>query len=68
MFSYNIHYYKAINRQISQSKRAQHALTTKSRGLLLPVDIMFDLFERMIVPILLYGSRVYRLSRQCIKN
>ena len=39
MFNYNTNFYKAIDRQISKAKRALYALTTKSRRLLLPIDI-----------------------------
>ena len=54
-----MNFYKAIDRQISKAKKALYALTTKSRRLLLPIDILFELFEKMVVPILFYGSGVY---------
>ena len=57
-----------IDRQISKAKRALYALTTKSGRLLLPIDILFKLFEKMVVPILLYGSEVYGYNEKCIKK
>ena len=65
MFSYNTNFYNAIDRQKSKAKRALYALTTKSRRLLLPIDILFELFEKMVVPILLYRSEVYDYSEKC---
>ena len=54
MFSYNTNFYRDIDKQISKAKRALYALTTNSRRLLLPTDILFELFEKMVVPMLLY--------------
>ena len=68
MFSYNTNFYKAIDRQISKAERALYALTTKSRRSLLPIDIIFELFEKMVVPILLYCSEVYGYIDKCIKK
>ena len=57
--NYNGKFNKAINKQVNQAKRAMFALITKSRRLCLPVDIQCDLFEKTVVPILLYGSEVW---------
>ena len=35
------------------------SLLTKSRRLSLPVDIQCELFEKIVLPILLYGSEVW---------
>ena len=59
MFSYNGSFNKAINKHISQTKRAMLALITKGRRLLLPLDVLFELFDKMILPILTYGIEIY---------
>ena len=38
------------------------SLITKSRRLALPVDIQCELFDKIVVPILLYGSEVWGYS------
>ena len=42
MFSYNCLFNKAINKHITQAKRAMFALITKGRRLLLPLDVLFE--------------------------
>jgi hypothetical protein len=58
-FNYNGKFDKAIDKQVSQARRAMYSLITKARRLQLPVDIQCELFEQLIVPILLYGSEVW---------
>ena len=36
-----------------------YSLIKKSRSLLLPLDMQFGLFEKLVKPILLYGSEVW---------
>jgi hypothetical protein len=60
--NYNGRFNKAIHKQVVQAKRAMFSLLTKARRLDLPVDIQCELFEKMIVPILLYGSEVWGFS------
>ena len=43
----------------SQAEKAMYSLIKKSRSLLLPVDLQIDLFDKMVKPILLYGSEVW---------
>jgi hypothetical protein len=59
MFNYNGKLDKAMNKQISQARRAMFALLTKARRLSLPIDIQCELFDKMILPILLYGCEVW---------
>ena len=61
-FNYNGKFNKAIAKQVMQAKRAMFDLLTKSRRLSLPIDIQLELFDRMVVPILLYGSEVWGFS------
>ena len=61
-FNYNGKFNKAISKQVTQAKRAMFDLLTKSRRLSLPLDIQVELFDRMVVPILLYGSEIWGFS------
>ena len=36
-----------------------YGLIRKSRSLMLPIDLHIELFEKMVQPILLYGSEVW---------
>ena len=42
-----------------KATRAMFALLSKGRRLQIPVDIMMEMFDRTIVPILLYGCEVW---------
>ena len=58
MFSYNGWFTKNNKHLFDQDHKAMFALLRKSRKLQLPVDIQLQLFDSMVVPILLYGSEV----------
>ena len=58
-FNYNTSFIKAIERHISRAKRAMFAIVTKSRRLSLPLDILFELFDRVVLPVVLYASEIY---------
>ena len=58
-FNYNHHFKKAQNKQIIQARKAMFSLRAKSKSLNLPIDIELDLFEKLVNPILLYGSEVW---------
>ncbi len=58
-FNYNGLFNKAINKQVNQARRAMFNLVTKSRKLCLPVDIQCELFDQLVLPILLYGSEIW---------
>ena len=49
----------AMQRQYVQAQKDVHSLINKSRQLLLPIDITFQLFDYIVVPILLYVSQVW---------
>ena len=36
-----------------------YSLIKKSRSLLLPIDLQIELFDKLVKPILLYGSEVW---------
>lgn len=44
---------------IQQAQRAMYSLIGKARRLGLPIDIQLELFDSMVVPILLYGGEVW---------
>ena len=48
-FNYNTSFIKAIERHISRAKRTMFAIVTKSRRLSLPLDILFELFDRVVL-------------------
>jgi len=59
VFNYNNTLKKAQDKQIIQAKRAMYSLIIKSRKLRLPLDIQVELFDRIVVPVLIYGSEVW---------
>ena len=58
-FSYNGSFSKAIEKQISQATKAMYSLITKARRLFLPLDIVCDLFDKTVLPVLLYSSEIW---------
>ena len=67
-FNYNTSFIKAIEQHISRAKRAMFAIVTKSRRLSLPLDILFELFERVVLPVVLHASEIYGHNDSCIKK
>ena len=59
VFNYNNKFKKAQINQICKAKRAMYSLMIKAKKLRLPVDIQLDLFDRLVVPILIYGCEVW---------
>ena len=58
-FNYNGTFNKAKAKQVLQAKKATFGLMSKVRQLNLAVDTFVELFERLIIPILLYGSEIW---------
>jgi hypothetical protein len=58
-FSYNNSYNATQKNQADKASRAMFSLLKKSKKLLLPLDIQIELFDKMIVPILLYGCEIW---------
>ena len=58
IFNYNGSFEKAIVNQKAVALKAMHALLSKVRILRLDVDTSLELFQRCVMPILLYGSEV----------
>ena len=59
---YSNKYAKAMKKQMDQARKAQFALLINARKLCLPIDIQCDMFEKVVSPILLYGSEVWGFS------
>ena len=59
IFNYNGSFDKAIAKQILQGKRAFYALLARVKKLRIPIDIALELFNQMVLPILLYGSEIW---------
>ena len=58
MFSYNGYFTRNNQRLFDQARKAMFSVLKKSRKLLLPIDIQLQMFDTMVLPILLYGSEV----------
>ena len=58
-FNYNGSFTKAMEKQTDQARKAMFSMLTKARRLQLPVDIQIDLFEKTVLPVLLYGCEVW---------
>ena len=58
-FNYNGSFTKAITKQIEQARKAMYSLITKSRRLELPVDLQVEIFDKTVLPVLLYGCEIW---------
>ena len=50
---------EAIEKQMNQAHRALFGLKSKKEKFNLPIDIVLDLFDKLILPILLYGCEIW---------
>ena len=58
-FNYNGTFHKAMSKQVLQAKRATFALLRKIGNLNLPYDISLDLYEKLVIPTMLYGCEIW---------
>merc|ERR1739842_5179 len=58
-FNYNGKFNKAKAKQTLQASKATYSLLTRIRKLDLNFEVSIELFERLIIPILLYGSEIW---------
>ena len=58
-FNYNGSFLPAQKDLCNRANKAMFSLLKKIRSLMLPLDIQLELFEKTVVPILLYGSEVW---------
>ena len=63
ILNYNGSFNLAIDNLRTQASRAMFSLISKSRRLRLPIDIQLELFDKTVVPILLYGCEIWGYSR-----
>ena len=59
IINFNGSFKQAITELKNQASRAMYALIGKCRKLGLPIDLQLELFDRLIVPIMLYGCEVW---------
>ena len=59
VFNCNGSFKKAISKQLGQAKKAMFSLLEKAKILKLPFDIICELYETCIIPVLLYGSEIW---------
>ena len=57
--NYNGTFNKAIQKRIQQATKAMYSLLTKARRLCLPVDIVCDVFEKTVIPVLTYACEIW---------
>ena len=67
VFSYNGNFNKAIDKQITAATRALFILQKKAKILKLPIDLQIELFDKTVLPILLYGSEVWGFSKNVLR-
>ena len=58
VFSRSGSFCKTKKHLYEQAQKAMYGIIRKIRQFKLPVDCQFDLFDRVVVPVLLYGSEV----------
>ena len=57
--SFNGRFKEARKKQITQAQRSLFSIKSKKEMYNLPVDILLELFDKMIKPILLYGCEIW---------
>ena len=61
-FNYSGTFTKAMEKQINQARKAMFIVLEKARILNLPFDVICELYEKWVIPVLLYGSEVWGFS------
>ena len=59
IFNFNGNFNKAVAKLCEQASRAMYSILNKAGKLCLPIDIKIQLFESVVMPILLYGVEVW---------
>jgi len=59
IFSHTGSFYKTRKNLCEQGRKAMFSLLKNSRRLQLPIDVQFDLFDKTVVPVLLYGCEIW---------
>ena len=63
IMSRNGSYVKSLKHTAEQATRAMYGLFSKIRHLSLPADVIVDLYEKTIKPILLYGCEIWGFGK-----
>ena len=58
-FNENASFAKCKDQLVKQAERAMFGLLNRCRALHLPIDIQLELFDKIVVPILTYGSEIW---------
>ena len=58
-FSANINFNLAKKAAFDKASRAMFSLLQTARRQHLPIDVVMDLFDKMVIPILMYGSEIW---------
>ena len=58
-FTYNGTFTRAVEKQINQARKAMFVVLERSKMLKLPFDIVCELYEKCVIPVLLYGSEIW---------
>ena len=58
-FRYNGNFDKAIEKQVLQAKKATFSLITKTNQLNLSLEVFSELYDKLVIPVLLYGSEIW---------
>jgi len=59
LFNYNGRFQKGEKKLYEQAQRAMFNVLSKCRKMFLPIDICVELFDQLVLPILLYGVEVW---------
>ena len=65
-FSYNGNFHTNTKDLEIQGNRALFSVIKKARKENLPVDMQFELFDRMVVPVILYGCEIWGYKKRII--
>ena len=69
VLNYNGRFNKTINERICNARRAMYGLLTKSNLIGLPLDIVCELFDTLVIPVLLYGCEIWGIENTaCIEK
>ena len=65
-FTHNASFIKHKKHLLEQGRKAMFSVLRKTRKLNLPVDMQLQMFDCMVVPILLYGAEIYGYEKSDI--
>ena len=65
-FTHNVSFTKHKNHLLEQGRKAIFSVLRKIKKLNLPIDMQLQMFDCMVVPILLYGSEIYGYEKSDI--